>query len=150
MIDIAKQVGADAVKFQTWLTEEIITKDTPKADYQKKLTGASESQFSMLKKLELSFDDFRELKLYSDKKDIIFLSTPGDNKSADALDTMGVLAFKIGSDDLTNLPFLEYVACKMKPMIVSTGMAYMQEVADAVATIKDTGNENISILHCTD
>jgi len=149
LIDVAKEAGADVVKFQTWITEEIITKTAPKAEYQNETTGKEESQYEMLKKLELSQKDFRALKRYADKKRIIFLSTPDEQKSADFLFKLGVPAFKVGSGELTNLPYLAHIAKKKKPIILSTGMGDLAEVKLAVGTIKKAGNSNIILLHCT-
>jgi len=149
LIDIAKDAGADCVKFQTWITEEIITKDTKQAEYQVKNTGKKESQYEMIKKLELSFEQFVELKNYSDKKKILFLSTPDDESSVDFLDGLGVEAFKIGSGEITNLFILKRIAKKGKPIIMSTGMATITEIQDAISIIYNTGNKKLALLHCT-
>jgi len=149
LIDIAVEAGVDAVKFQTWITEELLTKNIQQADYQKKNTGKEESQYAMLKKLELSQSDFIELKNYCEKKDIIFLSTPDEEKSADFLEQIGVPLFKIGSGELTNLPFLKYIALKNKPIILSTGMSNLEEIEKAVEVIVKSGNESLILLHCT-
>lgn len=149
LIDIAKDAGADCVKFQTWITEEIITKDTKQAEYQEKNTGKKESQYEMIKRLELSFEEFKELKKYSDRKKIIFLSTPDDERSVDFLGELGVEAFKIGSGEITNLFILKKIAQKGKPIIMSTGMATITEIQDATHTIYEIGNKSLAILHCT-
>ena len=149
LIDIAKDAGADCIKFQTWITEEIITKDTKQAEYQEKNTGRKESQYEMIKKLELSFEQFAELKNYSDKKKILFLSTPDDERSVDFLDDLGVEAFKIGSGEITNLSILKRIAKKGKPIIMSTGMSIIAEIQEAVQTIYKTGNNKLALLHCT-
>ena len=148
LIDIAKNADADAVKFQTFKTEEIMVKETPKAEYQKETTGEG-TQYEMIKKLELSEKDFKELAGYAKQKGIIFLSTPFDEESADLLEKLNVPAFKIGSGDLTNMPLLEYIAKKDKPMIISTGMSTLDEVRDAVNAVKNAGNNQIILLHCT-
>jgi len=148
LVKAAKDAGADAVKFQTWITEEVLTKNVEKAGYQKELTGNDESQFDMVKKLELSFDDYKDITEFCKREGIIFLSTPNDKQSADFLNKLGVPAFKIGSDDLTNIPFLQYVAKKGKPIIISTGMATLDEVREAYESIKNI-NEKIIFLHCT-
>ena len=148
LIDAAVLARADAVKFQTYRAERLVTADAPKADYQKRTTGGGESQAAMLKKLELSFEAFRELAAYCRAKGILFLSTPFDEESADFLLELGVPAFKIGSGDLTNLPFLEHVARKGLPMIVSTGMADLSDVEAAVQTLRRAGNSQIILLHC--
>ena len=113
LIDVAKDTGADAVKFQTFKAENVASKLADKAEYQKKTTGSDKSQLEMIKKLELSFDEFVKLKKYCDKKEIMFLSTPFDEKSADLIGDLNVPAFKIGSGDLTNIPLLEHVAKKI-------------------------------------
>lgn len=149
LIDAASDAGADAVKFQTWVTEEIITKDVPKPKYQLRTTRIEESQYDMLKKLELSWDDHLVLKDYANECGILFSSTPGEEKSTDLLESLGVKFFKIGSDDLTNHPLLEYVASKGRPMIVSTGMGNLGEIEEAMNIISSTGNEDVILLHCT-
>jgi len=148
LIDVAKDANANAIKFQTFRTEEIITKYADKADYQKEMTGDG-SQFEMVKKLELGQDDFRELAEYAKKHDIMFLSTPFDEKSSDLLNDLKIPAFKISSGDITNHPLLAYVAKKGKPMIISTGMSTREEVREAVITIENAGNNDIVLLHCT-
>lgn len=148
LIDAAKEAGVDAVKFQTWITEEIATQTAPKADYQKEQTGAQENQFEMIKKLELPHEDFRKLKKYAEEKEIIFLSTPDEEKSCDFLESINVVAFKVGSGEINNYPYLEHIAKKGKPMIVSTGTATLEEVKEAVNVIKKFNNQLI-LLHCT-
>lgn len=149
MVDKAKEAGADAVKFQTFISEDLVTRDIPMEEYQKRNTGKKETQLEMLKKLELSRKDFIELKKYCEKKGIIFLSTPFDEGSADFLEKLGVRAFKISSGDITDLPFLRHIAKKKLPMIVSTGASYLKEVKEAVLAIKKEGNNKIILLHCT-
>jgi N-acetylneuraminate synthase/N,N'-diacetyllegionaminate synthase len=148
LVDGAKEVGVDAIKFQTFKAEDLVTKKTEMASYQKKNMGKKESQFEMLKKLELTERDFIELKKYCDKKGIIFLSTPHTEDAIDFLESL-VPVYKIGSGDLTNLPFLEKVARKQKPIILSTGMATLNEIREAVNTIKKERNNKIILLHCT-
>jgi N-acetylneuraminate synthase/N,N'-diacetyllegionaminate synthase len=147
LVDEAKKAGADAIKFQTWKTEEIVCKKVPKPLYQKGTWG--QSQFEMLKKLELSDEEFEQLAEYSKKVGIIFLSTPEGQKCVDLLEKLNVPAFKVGSADLTNHPHLAYVAKKGKPIILSTGMATLEEVREAVEVIKRSGNDEIILLHCT-
>ncbi len=149
LVDAAKRAGADAVKFQTWKTDEIITKEVPMAGYQQKTKTNEQNQYELIKKLELSKSDFKKLKEYCEKVGIIFLSTPGDKDSADFLDELGVAAFKIGSDDLTNTPLLEHVAKKRKPIIISTGMGTLEEVREAAVIVENVGNFEICLLHCT-
>lgn len=148
LIDVAVEAGCDAIKFQTFNTEEVVTLESPKAEYQQKKTGNGR-QYEMIKKLELSEKDFRELAEYIDQKGIIFLSTPFDKKSADLLEQLEVPAFKIGSGDLTNLPLLKYISKKGRPMVISTGMATLAEVKEAVNTVINAGNEQFILLHCT-
>jgi len=149
LIDIAKESGANAVKFQTWITEELITKAVRQAEYQEKNTGITESQYDMLKKLELNFEQFKELKEYADKKGIMFLSTPDDEKSVDFLYNLDIPAFKIGSGELTNIFLLKRVAEKEKPIILSTGMANLEEINTALDIIYASGNKDVILLHCT-
>jgi len=148
LIDAAKKAGADAVKFQTFKAENLVTENAEMAEYQKKNLGKKESQLKMLKKYELNYNDFKRLKRYCDKKGIIFLSTPHSEDAVDFLEPL-VPAYKIGSGDLTNLPFLEKIAQKKKPIILSTGMAMLDEVREAVKVIKKHGNNKIILLHCT-
>jgi N-acetylneuraminate synthase len=148
LINVAVEAGADAVKFQTFAAERLVTSTAPKAEYQLQTTDAAESQYAMLKRLELSEQMHRELIAHCDEKKIAFLSTPFDEESADLLDAFNVSAFKIPSGEITNLPFLSHVARKNKPLIVSTGMSYLSEVETAVRTITATGNTQISLLHC--
>lgn len=149
LIDAALESGVDAVKFQTFKSEKLVTKKAVMADYQKTNIGKEESQYEMLKRLEVSFEDFKELKAYCHNKGIIFLSTPFDFKSADFLNEIGISAFKISSSDLTNLPLIERIAQFNKPIILSSGMATMGEIEEAVNAIKNIGNEEIAVLHCT-
>lgn len=148
LIDKAVWAGVDAVKFQTWKTELIVSEQSEMADYQKENTGASESQFQMLKKLELSYDDFRELKAYCDKQGILFLSTPDEEQSADFLNELQDI-FKIGSGELNNFPFLAHIASYGKEIILSTGMAEMEQIERALHCITQAGLplEKITVLH---
>jgi N,N'-diacetyllegionaminate synthase len=146
LIDVAADSGADAVKFQTFKSEKLVSKNAVKAEYQVENTKSQESQLEMLKKLELRFEDFRELKEYCDEKGIEFLSTPFDDESAAFLHEIGVHAYKIGSGDLTNLPFLEKLSQYNIPILLSTGMANLGEIEEALAVMKE--NE-VCVLHCT-
>jgi N,N'-diacetyllegionaminate synthase len=148
LVDAARQAGTDAVKFQTFRAEEVVSTKAPKASYQKKTTGAKESQYRMLKKLELNERDFEELFHYAHEKGIVFLSSPFDKDSVDLLDELGMPAFKIGSGEITNFPLLEYIARKGKPIILSTGMATLREVEEALQVIQDQGVKDIILLHC--
>lgn len=148
LIDVAKEAGADAVKFQTFRAEAVVTASAPKAKYQEVVTGNQESQLQMLKKLELPLEDFQILKTYCEKKKIIFISTPFDEACADFLNEIGVEVFKIPSGEINNPFLLSHIAHKRKPMIVSTGMATLDEVEAAVRTIREAENEKIVLLHC--
>ena len=149
LIDAAVEVGADAIKFQTFKTEKLVTVQAPQADYQIHSTGLIESQFDMIKRLELSYAQFKELYEYCQEKKILFLSSPFDEESVDFLESLGVVAFKIGSGEITNLPLLKHVAQKNKPVFLSTGMSYLGEVESAVRAIYDTGNDKLVLFHCT-
>jgi N-acetylneuraminate synthase len=148
LIDVAVSAGVDAVKFQTFRADLLATPDAPKAEYQLQTTGTAESQLEMLRGLELSTDAHRELQAYCRERGIIFLSTPFDEEAVDLLDELGVPAFKISSGDLTNSPLLEYVAGKGKPVILSTGMAEISELIEAVSILNSAGCENPILLHC--
>jgi N-acetylneuraminate synthase len=148
LVDMAVRAAADAVKFQTFKAEQIVTRDAPKAEYQKRTTDATESQYDMLRRLELSPEMHRELMAYCDERGILFMSSPFDEDSAGLLANLGVSVFKIPSGEITNLPFLAHVARKGKPMIVSTGMSYLSEVEAAVRTIEAAGNRQLVLLHC--
>ena len=148
LIKKAKEIGADCVKFQTFKTEEIVTLSAPKANYQLKVTDKDETQFQMLKKLELSQDSFKLLKDECDKIGIDFMSTPYSIRDLELLDGIGVGAFKIASGQLTEHYFLKKIAEKNKPIILSTGMGTLKEVSKAVKIIKKI-NSDITVLHCT-
>lgn len=148
LVDIAKKAGCDAVKFQTFKTENVISKGTKKAAYQLKNISITESQFDMIKKLELSEDAHIILARYCRKKGILFVSTPCDEYSVKLLNKLNVPFFKVGSAEVTNLPFLKYVAEQRKPIILSTGMANLREIRQAVETIYGAGNKKLILLHC--
>jgi len=149
LIDEAVKARADAVKFQTFKTENLVSKDAQKADYQKETTDAKESQFDMIKKLELDVDTHKELIEYCNKKNIMFLSTPFDHDSIDLLNNLGLEIFKIPSGEITNLPYLRDIGKLNKKVILSTGMADMGEIEDALDILIESGTqkENITILH---
>lgn len=149
LIDAGKKAGVDCVKFQTWKTEELLTEDAPKADYQMKNDGDS-SQFEMLKKLELSYADFKELKAYSESIGVDFLSTPDEKKSLDFLvDELNIKLIKVGSGEVSNLLYLKQIAQKKLPVILSTGMSNMADVERAYYTLIDNGAPEVALLHCT-
>lgn len=149
LVIAAAHAGADAVKFQTWDTDKLVTPDAPLATYQASNLGArATSQYEMLKQLELPNAALGALKSEAEKLGIHFLSTPDEQDSADALERLGVPAFKIGSAEVTNLPFLRHIARKDKPVILSTGMASLREVDAAVRAIGATGNDRMVLLQC--
>jgi N-acetylneuraminate synthase/N,N'-diacetyllegionaminate synthase len=148
LIDAAKEAGADAVKFQSFKAENVVTKTAQKAKYQKQTTGSGESQYEMIKKLELSSADFKKLALYARKKGILFLSTPFDKESVDLLDELDVPAFKIASGEITNFPLIRHIAKKGKPVILSTGMSTLEEIDEALHVIKSVGIKDIVLLQC--
>jgi len=148
LVDAAVEAGADAVKFQTFKAEKVVSLHAPKAAYQKNTTDPAESQLEMVRRLELPYEAFRELKAYCDQRGILFMSTPFDEDSVDFLDGIGVPVFKIPSGEVVNHPFLEYVARKGKPLIMSTGMSYLSEVDEAVRVVGGPGNEQLVLLHC--
>ncbi len=148
LVDIAIEAGADAVKFQTFKAERVVSACAPKADYQLRTTDAAESQLDMLRGLELSADDHRTLMARCAERNILFLSSAFDESSADLLNELGVAAFKIPSGEITNLPFLDHIARMGKPMIVSTGMSTLGEVETGVKTFQDAGNNDLVLLHC--
>lgn len=149
MIDSAKEAGADCIKFQTFISKNIASKNSNKAEYQKKQMDNSETQLQMLKKLELSFNQFKELKIYSELKEIDFLSTPFDLESIDFLHNLGMNIWKIPSGDITNLPYLIKIAKLNKKIILSTGISTMKEVESAINILEKNGSGEITILHCT-
>ena len=150
LVDAAAAAGADAVKFQTFRAEQVVIASGEMAEYQKKNLGKTESQLKMLKKLELPENFYPALIKRCREKKIIFLSTPhGGFDSVDLLQRLKVPAFKFGSGDLTNLPLIDYAAKLGKPMVLGTGMATLNEVREAIKTIKKAGNNKIIILHCT-
>ena len=151
LIDVASEAGADAVKFQTFKADRLVSKTAQKADYQKQTTDAAESQYDMIKKLELDETAHRELIAYCKTKKILFLSTPFDHESIDLLDALGMEIFKIPSGEITNLPYLRHIGSLRKKVILSTGMADLGEIEDAldVLTAAGTAKENITVLHAT-
>lgn len=149
LCDAAKAAGVDAVKFQTWKTELIITKGTKKAEYQEKNLNNDDDQFTMLKKLELSYDNFKIVKQHCDDIGIQFLSTADETESLDFLVELGMPFIKLGSGDITNIPYLRAVAKYELPLILSTGMANLSQVSIAYDTLQEAGAKDISILHCT-
>ena len=148
LVDAAKEAGADAVKFQAFSTERLVTRYAEKAGYQKETTDPKKSQYAMLKKLELGDAEIEELHDYAEKRKIIFLSSAFDLGSVDLLDRLKVPAFKIASGEITNLPLLRYTARKKRPIILSTGLSTMQEIGEALEVFTEKGIEDIILLHC--
>lgn len=148
LIEVAKQSGADAIKFQTFKSEKVISKYAEKAEYQKETTGENESQLEMVKKLELSYNDFIKIKKRCEELNIMFISTPFDLDSVDFLNDLNVDIIKIGSGDVTNHLMLKRIAKTGKKVILSTGMSNMEEVKNSVNCLIKNGCSNLSILHC--
>ena len=147
LVDAAKEAGVDCIKFQTFKSENLVSRTAQKAEYQKETTGDS-SQRDMLKKLELSFSDFSRLKAYCEKKEICFLSTPFDFDSIDFLNSIDMPFWKIPSGEVTNLPYLLALAKTGKPVVMSTGMCTLQEIRDAIDVLNENGIKEIKLLHC--
>jgi len=150
LIDVAVEAGVDAVKFQTFKAEKLVSKDAQKAKYQKENMKTSDnSQFNMLKKLELDIDTHKQLIEYCNDRDIMFLSTPFDHDSIEMLNDLGLKIFKIPSGEITNLPYLRDIGKLKKKVILSSGMAKIGEIEDALDVLVDAGTlkENITILH---
>jgi len=150
LIDVAAEAGADAVKFQTFKTDKTVSRKAQKADYQKNTTDAGETQYDMVKKLELDVSTHKELMSYCLEKNIMFLSTPFDHDSIDLLDELGLKIFKIPSGEITNLPYLRHIGKLNKEIIMSTGMADIGEIEDALDILVNAGTDknNITVLHC--
>lgn len=148
LVDAAAESGADAVKFQTFRVDALLTRGAPKAGYQVETTGAGESQREMLARLELATAVLAELKDRAATRGLTFFSAPFDEESADVLDRLGVALFKVPSGEITNLPLLRHLASKGRPIILSTGMSSLDEVEQAVAAIRAAGNPPLAVLHC--
>ena len=148
LVEEAGRAGADCVKFQSFSADRLVSRRAGKAPYQLRSAADAETQYDMLKALELSEDDHRALMDICRDNGVQFLSSPFDEQSADMLDRLGVPAFKVPSGELTNHGFLRYLAAKGRPMILSTGMSTLAEVADAVDAIMSTGARELSLLHC--
>ncbi len=149
LCDAAKEAGVDAVKFQTWKTENIVTKSVAKAAYQEKNTGKGQSQFEMLKELELNYSQFDQINAYCKKIGIQFLSTPDEEESLDYLSSLNLPFLKIGSGEVTNIPYLRKIGNKHQKVILSTGMSTLADVEKAYNTLLESGAKEVSLLHCT-
>ena len=148
LVDAAVKAGADAVKFQTFNADRLVSREAPMAAYQVRNMGGRGSQHDMLRGLELSEEAHRKVMAHCEERGIVFLSSPFDEESADLLMDLGVPAFKLPSGEITNLPFLAHVAGFGKPVVVSTGMADLGEVEAAVRVIENAGNRQLVLLHC--
>ena len=150
LIDVAVEAGVDMVKFQTFITEEGITGNAEKAKYQLSATGKKETQFEMLKKLELDREAHEELIRHCNHKGIRFLSTAFDHPSIDLLNELNIPLYKVPSGEITNLPYLRHIGRMGKPVILSTGMATLKEVEDAINVLRESGTPKgeITVLHC--
>lgn len=149
LCDAAKEAGVDAVKFQTWKTANIVTVQARQAVYQTENTGVTESQFEMLKKLELSYDHFRHIQDYCKEIGIEFLSTPDEEESLEFLMSLDLPFVKVGSGEVTNISYLRKIASYGKPVVLSTGMSTLAQVATAYDTLLQSGAPKVSLLHCT-
>lgn len=148
LIDIASEAGADAVKFQTFVTEKALTKTAKKAQYQVENTGTDGTQYEMVKKLELDRNKHEQLIEHCKLRNIMFLSTPFDFDSIELLDELGLKTFKIPSGEITNLPYLRKIGKLNKKIIMSTGMATLEEIKTALTILRENGTTDISVLHC--
>lgn len=146
LIDTAKEAKADAIKFQTFKTENLVTTKAQKAEYQIKNSNHN-TQYEMLKSLELTPSEFKKIAKYAQDKEIIFLSSPFDIPSANLLEELNLPLYKIGSGEITNFPLLKHVAKKQKPIILSTGMSTMGEIEEAIQFLEKY-NDNITLMHC--
>lgn len=149
LVDMAVECGADAIKFQTFKAEESTGAFAEKAQYQKENDPIKESQLEMIKKLELPFEQFNEIKNYCNEKGIIFISTPDGTESLNYLVNLNVSLIKVGSTEVTNYDFLRQIGETGKPIILSTGMSTLGEVEKAIEVIYSTGNKNVKLMHCT-
>ncbi len=145
LIDAAAGAGADAVKFQTFRTDRLMVANGDRLAQQ---DDSTESAYHMFRRLELGWEDYEKLKAHADRRKVVFLSTPFDEESADLLDQIGVAAFKIASSDVNYTPLLKHIASKGKPVLLSTGMSFLSEVAEAVWTLRTGGAKEILLLHC--
>jgi len=150
MIEVASESGVDAVKFQSFKSENLVTQNAGKAEYQKKTTAVNETQYEMLKKLELNFSSHQILINHCQENKIEFLSSPFDLESIDLLNSLGINTFKIPSGEITNVPFLRKIAKMNKKVIFSTGMSNLAEIEFALNVLisNGTSKNNISVLHC--
>ncbi|MFX1443664.1 MAG: N-acetylneuraminate synthase [Promethearchaeota archaeon] len=149
MIDIAEDLKVDAIKFQTFNADDLILKTVPKVEYQKASKTDKETFYDLIKKLEFTKNQFKELKQYCLKRNLIFLSTPFDQSSVNLLDELGISAFKVSSGDMNNYFLLKLICSKKKPILLSTGMATLEEVKSTISFIKSNGIQEIVLFQCT-
>ena len=148
LVDAAGAAGVDAVKFQTFRSEKVISVSAPQADYQRVNTGRSETQLEMARRLEMGAEQTERISDHCRRAGVVFLSSPFDEDSADLLERLGVPAFKVGSGELTNHRFLSYLAGKGRPLLLSTGMATIEETAAALEVVERAGNPQLCLFHC--
>lgn len=148
LIDKASEAGADAVKFQSFKAERLVTRNARKAEYQKLTTNSRESQFEMIKKLELDYNKHRELIDYCHSKNIMFLSSPFDLESIELLNELGLEIFKIPSGEINNLPYLRKIGSLKKKVILSTGMSTLGDIENALTILRSSGTTDVTVLHC--
>lgn len=148
LIDKASEAGADAVKFQSFKAEKLVTKNAQKAEYQKVTTGKEENQFEMIKRLELDYEKHKELANYCKSRGIMFLSSPFDLESIDLLNNLSLEIFKIPSGEITNLLYLRKIGSLRKKVILSTGMSTLGDIEKAIEILKTSGTTDITVLHC--
>ena len=149
LVKIASKAKVDAIKFQTFITDDLLLKSTSKVEYQKKSTDANENLYEMIKKYELNHQDFKLIKKYCIKRGITFLSTPFDESSVEFLEELKIPAYKVSSGDMNNFPLLKLICSKNKPILLSTGMATIEEVKESIDYIKKNGIKDIVIFQCT-
>lgn len=148
LIDEGAKAGVDAVKFQTFKAETLVSKSAKKAEYQKNTTNVEESQFEMLKKLELDYGVHEELMSYAQNKGVMFLSSAFDLESIDLLTDLGISLFKVPSGEITNLPYLRKIAQTGKQVVLSTGMSTLADIEKALEVLRENGAQDITVLHC--
>lgn len=148
MIDVASESGVDAIKFQSFKAENLVCKNAEKAEYQKQTTDSEETQFEMIKKLELDQSKHEELIKYCNEKGVMFLSSPFDLESIDLLNSLGVEIFKIPSGEIENVPYLEKIGQLNKKVILSTGMCSLADIEFAINILKNSGTNDVTVLHC--
>lgn len=148
LVGSAKAAGADAVKFQDFRADRLVTRSATKAAYQEATVPGGEGQYAMLQELELTPDDFKVIREHCLSTDIEFMASPFDERAADRLVSLGMRIIKIGSGEITNLPFLAHIASLRRPIILSTGMSWLGEVETALRTLRRAGADDITLLHC--